>query len=149
MNRATTGAKGTLVAACLAIVLLLTAAVSAGAAEVVVHYTKEAAPEFEAQLAHGEIVAATFNKKVRSIRLTLKDGRHVLVNYPKHQSAAQEAMLKAKHVPVTILTSTQANKELKSAPKHHKIRYIVGAVIIVVIVLVGIVLLLRRRRERD
>jgi hypothetical protein len=149
MSRPLTTSKSSLAATCAALILLLIAAVSAGAAEVVVHYTKESPAEFEQQLSRGEIAAATLNKKVRSIRLTLKDGRHVLVKYAKRQSAAEAAKLKAHHVTVTVLTPVQANKELKAAPKHHRIRYIVAAVLVVVILLIGAVFLIRRRRERD
>jgi hypothetical protein len=134
-------------AACLAL-LLLAAPIAAGAQETV-HYTKESTQEFERQLSGGEIVAARFNRKVRSIRLTLKDGRHLLVRYPKHEFPTTEAKLKAKHVSVTVLSTAAANQELREKPKHHKLRYIVGAAVLVVLMIVGAVLFLNRRRQRD
>jgi len=147
MNTSTRRLASALTALFLALALALAAA--AGAAEAV-HYTSESLAEYEKQLDAAEVQQATFNKKLRSIRLTLKDGRHVLVKYPKHAFHEEEAKLKAKHVAVAVLSKTEASKEAKaSKPKHHKIRYIVGGAVIVVILLVGAVLLFRRRRERD
>jgi hypothetical protein len=147
MNRPTRGLRGTLTGLCLALALL-TSAASAGAAEAV-HYTKESTSAFERQLNAGEIQKAVFNKKVRSIRLTLKNGDHVLVHYPKRGSHAMEAKLRAKRVSVSVLSEAAANKELREQPKHHKIRYIAGGIVLAVIVVVGGVLLLNRRRQRD
>jgi hypothetical protein len=136
-----------LTALCVALALLASAA-SAGAAEAV-HYTKESLSEFERQLSAGQIKAAVFNKKLRSIRLTMKNGDHMLVRYPKHGAKAAEAKLAARHVPVSVLSAAVANKELREKPKHHKLRYIVGGALLVVIVVVGGVLLVNRRRRRD
>jgi hypothetical protein len=147
MNRASRPLPGAAAALLLSIALLTGA--FAASAVAAVHYTKESQQEYAKQLAAGEIQAATINRKVRSIRLTLKDGRHVLVTYAKKQSRPEEARLKAKHVPVTVLAETAANKELKEKPKKHKIRYIVGGVVILVIVIAGGVLLINRRRRRD
>lgn len=149
MNRPTRGLLGTLMGLCVALALL-TSAASAGAAEAV-HYTKESMSEFERQLNAGEIQTAVFNKKIRSLRLTLKNGDHVLVHYPKRGSHPLEAKLTAKHASVSVLDEAAANKEAREQPKHHKIRYIAGGVLLVVIVIVGGVLLVnrRRRRERD
>lgn len=128
---------------------LCLAAVSAplAAAEAAPSYTKESKQAYEQQLAKGEIASATFNKLIRSLRLTLKNGDHVLYKYPKKGSKPLIAQLDAKHVPVTVLTPTQAKKESK--PAKHKLRYIAGGILILVIVIVGIVLLVNRRRERD
>ena len=147
MNKPTRGLLGTLTGLCVALALL-TSAASAGAAEAV-HYTKESTSEFERQLNAGEIQKAVFNKKIRSIRLTLKNGDHALVHYPKRGSHPLEAKLKAKHASVSVLGEAAANKEAREQPKHHKIRYIAGGVLVIVIV--GGVLLVnrRRRRERD
>ena len=117
MNRPTRGFPSILAALCLALALLSSTAV-AGAADV--HYTKESLPEFEAQLNGGQIQAATFNKRVRSLRLTLKNGDHKLVIYKAHESPALEAKLKAKHVAVAVLAKAQAEKEAKEKPVHHK-----------------------------
>jgi hypothetical protein len=147
MNGSTRGLRAVFGALCLALALLVPAA-GAGAAEDV-HYTKESLAEFESQLSGGQIRAASFNKRIRSMRLTLKNGDHKLVIYKAHQSPALIARLQAKHVPVTVLAKAQAEKEAKEKPVHHKIRYIAGAVVVAVIVLVGIVLLVNRRRRRD
>jgi hypothetical protein len=118
-----------------------------GAVAAAVTYTKEKLPEFETQLSGGQIQAATFNKRIRSMRLTLKNGEHKLVIYEKKGSPALIAKLQAKHIPVTVLAKAEAEKEAKEKPKHHKIRYIVGGVVIAVIVIVGAVLLIRRGRR--
>jgi hypothetical protein len=127
---------------------LLTAAASAVAAEAV-HYTNESLAEFERQMNAGQIQAAVFNRKVRSIRLTLKNGEHALVHYPKRDAPPLEATLKAKHVAVSQLSEALANKELKAKPVHHKLRYIAGGIVLAVIVVVGAVLLVNRRRQRQ
>jgi hypothetical protein len=123
---------------------LLTAAASAGAAEAV-HYTNESLAEYEHQLSAHQIESVVFNKRLRSLHLTLKDGTHALVHYHPRESHPIEATLAAKHVPFTILSTAQANKEVKKKP--HKLRYIVGGVVVVVIVIVGGVLLFNRRRQ--
>jgi hypothetical protein len=136
--------------ACLACACLLPAAAAQAAAAPVVHYEKESLQAYEQQLAAGQIRAATFNKRIRSLRLTLKDGRHMLVSYAAHGEPKLAGQLKAKHVPVTVLKSAEAKKEAKEAgkkPVHHKLRYIAGGIVVGVIVLVGIVLLIDRRRK--
>jgi hypothetical protein len=119
----------------------------AGAAEGPVTYTHESLQAYEQQLAGGQIQAATFNKRVRSLHLTLKDGRHVLVKYAAHGEPALAAALAAKGVPVTIEKPAEAAKEAKKAPVHHKLRYIAGGILVAVIVVVGAVLLVDRRRK--
>jgi len=135
--------KTVLAAACVACVLALFGAV-AGAAEVT--YQKESVQTYEKQLSGGQITAATVNKKVRSVHLTLKDGSHVLVKYAAHEEAKYAAALEAKGVPVTVLKPAAAAKEA-AKPVHHKLRYIAGGVLVVVIAVVGGVLLLDRRRK--
>jgi hypothetical protein len=142
MNRPTRALAGGLATLC----LLLLLPPGAGAA---ITYEHESEAAFAGQLNAKQIQSATINKRVRSVRLTLTDGRHVLARYPKHQGPATIAKLKAHGVPVTVLSTAEANKELKAQPKHHKIRYIVGAVVIAVIVIVGGVLLVNRRRRQD
>jgi hypothetical protein len=109
-------------------------------------YIHENQQAYEAQLAKDEIKSAVFNKRVRNLHLTLKDGTLYLYHYPAHEEEALVAALKAKGVPVTILTPAQANAQAK-APVHHKLRYIAGGILIVVIVVVGAVLLIDRRRK--
>ncbi|MGD0454530.1 MAG: ATP-dependent metallopeptidase FtsH/Yme1/Tma family protein [Solirubrobacteraceae bacterium] len=134
------------IAACVALlacISLLTTAVASGA----VAYQKESFAEYQQQLASGQVQAVTINKRVRSVRVTLKDGRYVLAKYKPKEEPAVAAALAAKHVPVTVLTPTEAVKELKAKPVHHKLRYIVGGIAIVVIVIVGAVLYIARKRK--
>jgi hypothetical protein len=120
---------------------------AASAAEPTVTFTHESLKAYEQQLASGQIKEATFNKRVRSLHLTLKDGRHMLVKYAAHGEPALAAQLQAKHVPVTIEKPAEALKEAKKVPVHHKLRYIAGGILIAVIVIVGAVLLFDRRRK--
>ena len=130
--------------ACLCCALAVTVPAAQGA----VSYEKESLQEYEQQLAGGQISEVTINKFVRSLRVTLKDGRHVLARYAKHQEAAVAGKLKEKGVPVTVLTPEAAQQEAKSKPVKHKLRYIAGGILIVVILIVGAVLLGFRRRRR-
>jgi hypothetical protein len=131
--------------ACLGLALLLGAASSQ--AKETVRFQKETVQEYEKQLAASQIQSATVNKRVRSIHLTLKDGRHVLVKYGAHEEPKYAAQLRAKGVPVTVLQPAQAAKEAKK-PAKHKLRYIVGGIVVLVVVVVGAVLLIDRRRKR-
>lgn len=118
-------------------------------ASAAVSYEKESLAEYEKQLASGQVSAATINKYIRTLRITLKDGRHVLVKYPKHQEPATAAHLQAKGVPVSVLAPTAAREEAKLKHHKHKLRYIVGGILIVVIVVVAAVVLLVVRRRRQ
>jgi hypothetical protein len=124
------------------------AASSAAAAEGAVHYTKESLQAYEHQLAAGEIQSATFNKKVRSLHLTLKNGTLVLVHYGPKEQPKLAAALAAKGIPVTIESSSATAKEASAKPVHHKLRYIVGGILIVVVIVIGVVLLVDRRRKQ-
>jgi len=135
-------------AACLACLCLVPVA-NAGAAAAVVKYQRESAAAYEQQLAAGEIRAATFNHKVRSLHLVLKDGRRMLVKYASGEGPKLTNQLRAKGVPVTVLTHKQAVKESGATPVHHKLRYIVGGIAVGVIVVVVAVLLFNRRRQRQ
>lgn len=122
---------------------------AAGAAEgtVTVKFQHESLPVYEQQLAHDQVAAVTFNKRLRTVRVTLKNGQHVVAEYPPYQKPRLAAALAAKGVPVTILKKQEAEKE---GPKPgHKLRYIAGAILVVVIVVVGIVLYISRRRKRE
>jgi hypothetical protein len=134
-------------AACLACLCLAPIATAGAAASV--KYQQESAAAYEQQLAAGEIRAATFNHKVRSLRLVLKDGRRMLVKYASGEGPKLTRQLRAKGVPVTVLTHSQAVKESGRTPVHHKLRYIVGGIVVAVIVVVGAVLLFNRRRQRQ
>jgi hypothetical protein len=132
--------------ACLLSIGALASPVAAGAAEGTTTYTHESFQQYEKQLAAREIKSATINKKVRSVHLTLKDGRHVLAKYAAHEEPKVAAALEAKGVPVTVLSKAAADKEAKKSV-HHKLRYIAGGILIAVIVVVGGVLLWDRRRK--
>jgi hypothetical protein len=122
--------------------------VLAAAAEIAtpISYRSETLAEWEKQLAEGQIVAVTVNKRLRSLRTTLKSAQHVLAKYKAKGLPKAEASLTSRHVPVSVLTPTEAAKEVK--PVHHKLRYIVGGIAIVLIVVVVAVLVLDRRRKR-
>ena len=116
---------------------------AAQAAEV--KYQHESEQEWKSQLTSGQIASVIINKRAQSVRTTLKDGRYVLANYPKHDSPRVESELRANHVPFTVLSKAQATTLAKKAPVHHKLRYIAGGILIGIIVIVGGVLLVRRR----
>jgi hypothetical protein len=145
-TRAFPASKPLSVLACLLFVGALASPAAAIAAEGTVSYTHESLQQYEKQLAAGEIKSATVNKKVRSVHLTLKDGRHVLAKYAAHEEPKVAAALEAKGVPVSILSKAAADKEARK-PVHHKLRYIAGGILIAVIVVVGGVLLWDRRRK--
>jgi hypothetical protein len=130
----------------MALACLLQAAPSLAAEAV--HYQKESIQEYEKQLAAAQIAEATFNKRVRNVHLTLKDGRHVLVKYGKGEEPKLAAQLREKGVPVTILAPAAAAKEAKK-PVKHKLRYIAGGILVLVVIVVGAVLLIDRKRKRE
>lgn len=144
MNRPTRTspiARMTLAVLCVTCICL-TAAVGVAAAkkgsEAGIHFTTESTQAYEQQLAGGQIQAAKFNTKVRSMHLTLKDGRHMLVKYPPHGEAKLVAELKAQGVSVPAIK-----------PAHHKLRYIAAGVLVIVLILVGLVLYMRRKRVEE
>jgi hypothetical protein len=120
---------------------------AAGLAAATPSYIKESQQAYEKQLHGGEIAQATFNKKLRSLHITTKQGTLYLYKYPKKGEPALDKQLTAAHVPVTILKPSEAAKEVK--PAKHKLRYIAGGVVIVVILIVGAVLLVNRRRGNE
>ncbi len=132
--------------ACLVCASLTPAALAAKATPTQISYQPESYTEFEKQLAAGQIQSVTINKRLRSLRVTLKDGRYVLAKYEPKQETKVAAVLASDHVPVVVLSSTAALAEVKAKPAHHKIRYIAGGILIVLIVIVVAVLFLRRRR---
>lgn len=119
----------------------------APAAKGAIDYVHESDAEFAKQLAAKEVTSVIVNKRLRTLRATLSDGRHVLAAYPKHQEPATVARLKAHGATVTILTKQQASKEAKKGKHHRRIRYIVGGAVILVIVIAAAVLLVNRRRR--
>jgi hypothetical protein len=129
----------------LALALSALLAAGAGAAQAVV-YQKETLTAYEEQLKSGQIKEATVNKRVRSIRLTLKDGSYAVAKYAPHEEPKVLAELRRRHVPVSVLSPEAAKARASKAPVHHKLRYIVGGVVIALIVIVGAIVLYRRRR---
>jgi hypothetical protein len=111
------------------------------------HYVKESQAEYEQQLAGGQIAAAAINKRIGTVRLTLKNAQHFLVHYSAHQEPTIAAALAAKKVHVTVLKPAEQIAEAKKVPVHHKLRYIAGGILIAVIIVVGAVLLVDRRRK--
>ena len=126
------------------------ASIAAAAAEATIVYAPESEATFARQLAAKRIESVIVNKRLRSLRVTLKDGSHVLAKYPKKQSEQTIARLQARGVAVTELSTKEAERQAgKGKSHHHKIRYIVGGALIVVIVVVLGVLLFNRGRRRD
>jgi hypothetical protein len=126
------------------------ASIATAAEATTIVYAPESEATFARQLAAKQVESVIVNKRLRSLRVTLKDGSHVLVKYPKHEEPATVAKLHAKNAAVTVLSTKQAERDAgKSKTHHHKIRYIVGGVLIVVIVAVIGVLLFNRSRRRD
>jgi hypothetical protein len=135
-------------AASLACVALLLAVSAAGAA-ITPSYQPESFKTYEQQLAGGQIQAVTVNKKLRSLRITLTDGSYVLAKYGRKEEPQTVAALEAKHVPVTILTPTEAAKQVTKKTVHHKLRYIAGGILVLVILIVGAVLYINRKRQSE
>jgi hypothetical protein len=133
----------------LALLVCLALAAPLAAAQGAVSYRHESEAEYTQQLAGGQIASAIINKRLRTIRVTLKDGSHVLAKYPPRQEPRVVHELRAKGVHVSVLGKAQAVAEEKKLPKKHKLRYIVGGVLIAIVVVVGGVLLYNRTRARD
>lgn len=123
--------------------------VAIAAGEGAIDYVRESEADFAKQLAAKEVKAVTINKRLRTMRVTLADGGHVLASYPKKQEPQTVSRLRAHGVKVAVLSKSEAEKQAKPKSSHHKIRYIAGGVAIVVIVIAGAVLLVNRRRRRD
>jgi hypothetical protein len=132
------------------LVLLAALVLLAPAAHAAISYEHESEQAYQSQLAGHEIASVTINKRLRTLRITLKDGRHVLARYPKKTEPEVAAKLKASGAAVAVLSKAQAENEAKKVPVHHKIRYIAGGILIAVIVIVvGVLLINRRRRVAD
>jgi len=129
---------------------LLDVAVAAGAAPPL-HYQHETFKEYEQQLDGGHVGSVEINKRVGSVRVTLKNGQKFVAKYKRKEEKNVAAALQAKGVPVSVLKPTEASKEVVKVNKtiHHKLRYIAGGILIVVIVIVGAVLFISRKRKRD
>jgi hypothetical protein len=121
--------------------------VAAGEGTATVKYVKEKLPAFEGQLAAGEVRSVAINRRLSTLLVTLADGRHVRAHFKRAERQRMTAALHARHVHVSVLTPAQAAAEQKALPIHHKLRYIVGAVVIVVIILAVVGVLFYRRRR--
>ncbi len=146
-TRASSTAVTILAVAFLTWAWLIPAATAGAEVATPIAYQPESLAEYEQQLAAGQIQSVTINKKLRSVRVTLKDGRHLLAKYKPKQEPKVAAALAAKHVPVIVLTPTEAAKEVHKPAVHHKLRYIVGGAVIVVIAIVIAVLVFDRKRK--
>ncbi len=145
-TRASIAARIALCVALLACTSVLPAPAASGAS---ITYQNETFQQYEQQLAGAQIQSVTINKRLRSLRITLKNGSYVLAKYAKHEEPKVAAALAAKHVAVTVLTPTVAQSEVPKKAAHHKLRYIAGGVLIVVILIVGAVLYINRKRQAD
>ncbi len=151
MNRPIRAFTSLSLALCLALSVALSplAAVAGAAEEPTIVYAHISEAEFAKDLAGKKVKSVEVNKRLRTLRVTLTDGTHVLAHYPAHQEPATVARLQHAGATVTILTKSTAEKQAKAKPVKHKLRYIVGGVVILVIVIVGVVLLVNRRRQQD
>ncbi len=138
-------------ALCLALLVCLSLGFSAiaTAAEPTIKYAPESFATYQQQLAAGKVKAVTINKRVRSLRLTLKDGSYVLAKYKPHEEKKVASALEAKGVSITVLQPSEAAKEVVKKPVKHKLRYIAGGILVVVVVVVGLVLFVDRKRKSE
>jgi hypothetical protein len=143
LRRASAGALALLAACC----LLACLARPVRAAEPNVTYTYESLGQWEKQLAAGEVAEVTINKRLRSLRTTLKNGGHVLAKYKPKQEPTYAHKLQSRGIPVKVLTPTAAKAEQKAKPVHHKLRYIAAGVLVAILLIVGVVLFMHRRRR--
>jgi hypothetical protein len=114
-----------------------------------VGYTHESFAVYEEQLAAGQIREVTINKRLRTLRITLTDGRHVLAKYAPKEEPKVRRNLNAKHVTVHVLSSAAAKAEQSKGKVHHKLRYIAGGIVIAVLVIVGGVVFYNRRKRAE
>jgi hypothetical protein len=129
--------------------LLLTLSLLPATARGAVGYVHETFPQYQEQLAAGQIQEVTINKRLRTLRITLTDGRHVLAKYAPKEEPTVRKNLKAKRVTVHVLSSTAAKAEQSKGKVHHKLRYIAGGILIAVIVIVGGVVFYNRRKRAE
>ena len=147
MTRATRLSRVLVAAACAALLacsLAVSSAAAAGAVEPQ-GYKAESLARFEAQLKAGEVASVRFNPKLRSVRVVLKNGEHVLAHYQPHHQLKVAKAVRAAHLPALTINGKQVGTSNHAG---HKLRYIVGGALVVVVILViaGIVMVMRRRR---
>jgi hypothetical protein len=134
--------------AAMAVSLLALALLPTGA-QAAISYTKEPFKAYEEQLAAGQVQEVTINKRLRTLRVTLSNGSHVLAKYKAHEEPSVRRKLNGRHVTVHVLSSGAATAVATRGKTkvHHKIRYIVGGVVIAIVVVVGGVVLYNRRKR--
>jgi ATP-dependent Zn protease len=151
MNRTIRAFTRLIPALCALLALLAPlAAVASASDELTAVYKHISKPEFAKDLAAKKVKSVAVNERLHTLRVTLADGSHARVHYPKHQQQQTIARLERAGVEVKVLSSAEAKEEAKAKkPPHHKLRYIVGGVVIAVIVIVIATLLVVRRRRRE
>jgi len=122
-------------------------ALAASPAPAAVGYQHESLAEFEAQLKGGQIHEATINRRLRTVRLSLNDGRHMLAKYGPGEEPGVRQKLEARRVPLSVLGTSQTKTAKAKKTVHHKLRYIAGGIVIAAVVIVGGVMLYNRRRR--
>jgi ATP-dependent Zn protease len=140
------------VTAAAAVLLVLTLSLLPASAQGAATYTKEKYQAFEEQLKSGQIREVTINKRLRTLRITLTDGRRFLAKYAPKEEPRVRNKLKAQNVAVHVLSTAaaQSTAERGKTKVHHKLRYIAGGIVIAVVVIVGgVVFYNRRRRARE
>jgi hypothetical protein len=106
-----------------------------------IHYEEESFETFEGQLRGRLIAEAEFNKVAHHLHLTLRDARHVFVNYPGHEQPVIQSALVRAGIPVTIEYTPKAAKS-----SHHTLRYVAAGILVAVLIVLGVLLVARRRR---
>jgi ATP-dependent Zn protease len=110
------------------------------------HFRHESFKEFEKQLHAGEVAAATFNERARTLHLSLKDGGHTLVGYSSHDEPRLAAELRANGASTQIEEKTQKTGT-KAKATHHTLRYIAGGIAVVLVGMLVAALFVKRRRQ--
>lgn len=105
-----------------------------------VHFHRESVSQLRSQLAQHAVREATFNVLAHHLHLLMDSRRLMLVNYQPKEKRTLESELKAAGVTITA-------EPPSSTSSHHRIRYIIGALLTVAILAVLTVLLLGRRRK--
>jgi hypothetical protein len=136
-----------LVLAILMLAAPLLASPAAGAPAAVQLGSKESLSQYESQLNSGQIQSIVVNKRTRALHITLKNGEHFFVKYPKKQGPKYYAVIHAKHVPLTFLSPAAAKAEQSEHKPGHKIRYIAGGALILILAIAGGIFYFNRRRQ--
>jgi ATP-dependent Zn protease len=137
-ERVATTVKLAVAIVCLAYISLTATAFAAGSTAKP-KFGDESLQAYDQQLAGGEVSVVRFNEKAHTMRVTLKDGRHLHVVYAQGTEPALRAALQAKGVSLPAL---------KKSVVHHTLRYVAAGVLVVVILIaIGVLVVVRRRRR--